>query len=649
MENMGDAVITINQMGIIETFSRVAEEIFGYSAEDVIGENISRLMPEDIAKHHDGYLRKYRNTGEKNIIGTKRKTTAQDKNGRQFPVELSVAEVKFANERFFVGIIQDISQREEEQQKLAEAIDAAQAATQAKSEFLANMSHEIRTPMNAIIGMSNLVLNSTLDEVQRDRIQKVHQSGLGLLGIINDILDFSKIESGKLEFEQQLFSLDEVFDNVITLVSLVAFEKNIELIFDVDPQLPKHLVGDPLRIGQVLINLLSNALKFTPQDGEIVLTVRFDQEADDAVKLNFSVKDNGIGMTAEQTGKLFEAFTQADNSITRRFGGTGLGLSISRYLIDRMGGSIEVKSEQDVGSEFIFDLQLKTSVEHPDGMTRRIKTSDVHVMIVDDNRTSRQTLLSMLEKLGFSVEEAASGAELLERLENCDSNCPFKVVLLDWLMPGEDVVQIAHQVSSITQTIKLAQLIMTNPHGEAEAREMTADLDIVDYLHKPFSPVILQNKVLSAAGEKATGRQTAKNNNEYLLKAIDALRDVRVLLVEDNEINQELANELLTSKGIIVTVADNGKQALEILENESFDAILMDCQMPVMDGYTASREIRSKAGYENLPILALTANAMQGDLEKSIEAGMNAHISKPIDVSKMFITMAKWIKPGFDD
>ena len=645
LETAPDSIITITDKGIVESFNPASERIFGYKENEVIGQNVKILMPEPLKSEHDDYLAKYLKTGEKTAVDHTRETTGLRKDGVTFPIEVKVSEMSIDGKQTFIGMIQDITERKEAEDKLKAAKAAAEEATKAKSDFLANMSHEIRTPMNAIIGMSHLALQTELNRKQQNYIEKVHRSGESLLGIINDILDFSKIEAGKMTMEKIDFRLEDVFDNLANLVGLKAEENGLELMFDLSAELPTALIGDPLRLGQILVNLGNNAVKFTEQ-GEIVVAVEVVEQSDEEAKLHFSVRDTGVGMTPEQQTKMFQSFSQADSTTTRKYGGTGLGLAISKTLTEMMGGEIWLESEAGVGSTFHFTAML--GKQQGEASLRRSSATELgalRVLVVDDNASSREILTTMLASFGLRVDQTGSGEAALALLDQAN-NDSYKLVLMDWKMPGMDGVDVTRAIQNSIDLIEIPTVIMVTAYGREEAILAAEGVDIQGFLTKPVTPSSLLDGIMLAMGHEVASENRAANRQEEAAQDIAKLCGAKVLLVEDNEINQELALELLTSNGLIVEVANNGQEALDMLDKESFDGVLMYCQMPVMDGYTATRNLRAQSRFKDLPILAMTANAMAGDREKVMDAGMNEHIAKPININDMFGTMAKWITPS---
>jgi signal transduction histidine kinase/DNA-binding response OmpR family regulator len=532
--------------------------------------------------------------------------------------------------------------------ELKHAQSDAEAATRAKSEFLANMSHEIRTPMNAIIGMSRLAPKTGLDARQRNYIQKVARSSEALLGIINDILDFSKIEAGKLEMESTDFDLGSLMDHLANLVGLRAEEKGLELLFALPAALPQALVGDPLRLLQVLVNLGNNAVKFT-EHGEVTVRVEEVERGDGRIRLRFCVSDTGIGMSTAQQRGMFVPFTQADASTSRRYGGTGLGLAICRHLVGLMGGSIELSSAPGSGSSFRFDALFGLRAGALPAVPRFEGTEPPRVLVVDDNPGARTMLAGMARELGLGAEEAADGWDALRAASLAAATPrPFAAVLIDWKMPGLDGLQCAMQMRAALGERAPAIVLMPAYDREALLQAMQAQVGQPTYgvLPKPVSPAALHDALASALGLAPRPASGGAERAESLDDRRNQLRGARVLLVEDNQINQELTVEMLGEAGISVTLAANGREALDVLARQPFDGVLMDCQMPVMDGYEATRRIRSEPRWQTLPIIAMTANAMLGDRERTLAAGMNDHIAKPIDVPDMFATMARWIRPA---
>ena len=646
LESIGQGLFRLDDEGCINYINPVGMRLLGYRSHEIIGRSITSLG-HNLARE-DKYQEQIDHTIYQILNGNQVLTQLsgffRTKDGSVLPIEFFCNPV-YRNKRIigWVVVFSDISERLKMEQDLRKALDRAEQASRAKSDFLANMSHEIRTPMNSILGMSQLVLQTRLESKQRNYIEKVNRSAQSLLGIINDILDFSKIEAGKLTLEETPFQLDSVLNDVRNIVSFNAEEKGLELLFDLPVGLPQ-LVGDPLRLSQVLLNLGNNAVKFTEQ-GEILVKVSVTEQTSEMISLNFSVKDTGIGLSEEQLQRLFQSFSQADTSTTRKYGGTGLGLAISQRLVDMMNGKIWVDSEKGNGSEFQFSLSFETRCQSADSEALEYLEQE-RVLVVDDNPTAREICRNMLQKFGMVTTEAATGDEALRLVLAAEaSQTPFSLIVMDWKMPGLDGINAARLIFQQCQ-LEPPHCILMTAFGQDLASTSDEGSNIRAYLPKPLTASSLLNTISRVFGKSLPFTPQPMASSRKTEEAINKLSGAEILLVEDNEVNQELAIDLLESNGMKVTVAENGRQALDILHMETFDGVLMDCQMPVMDGYEATRKIRQNPKWGNLPILAMTANAMAGDRAKVLEAGMNDHIAKPIDFEDMLTKMAFWISPS---
>jgi two-component system, sensor histidine kinase and response regulator len=623
--------------------NKAYEREFGTTSDSLKGKTALELdyLPEaDRRKFHEEDMAVIRAAGRRGY-----ELPIQYADGETHTTLYSVDGFRLANGSpgGLIGLLVDITDQKRVAEELREAKAKAEEATQMKSMFLANMSHEIRTPMNAIIGLSHLALKTPLNAKQRDYVSKVHNAGTSLLAVINDILDFSKIEAGKLDLETTDFRLDEVIGSVTTLTAQKAHEKGLEFLAHVAPGIPEHLLGDPLRLGQILTNFVNNAVKFT-ENGEIRLDIALLERTGEKVQLKFSVRDTGMGMTREQSAKLFQPFTQADMSTTRKHGGTGLGLTICRRLVELMGGRISLESEPGVGSTFYFTVWLGVGSATGTGKIVPEKLTHLRVLVVDDNPAAREILQEPLSTVTNRVDVVASGKEAIATIQQHDATEPYDIVFMDWRMPGMDGLQASRHIKS-DETLKHApHIVLVTAFGREEVREEAERLQLDGFLVKPVTKSMIVDTLVNVFAD-SDEQASAKSEGEEMAR----LRGARILLVEDNEINQQIAVELLEGAGAAVRVANNGRVAVETLANGSqpppFDVVLMDLQMPEMDGYQATAKLRADARFSALPIIAMTAHATIEERQRCLAAGMNDHISKPIDPGMLFETVGRYYRP----
>ncbi len=672
LDMAGDAIITIDENGLIQSYNDMAEKTFGYTAKEAIGNNITMLMPDgDHKEHHNDYLRLSNNPGVISVISSPRELQGKSKDGRIFPIELAVTEVRTDEERIFVGVTRDISERkkwqdemeertaelEEQGAALAEAKTQAEEATRMKSEFLANMSHEIRTPMNGVIGMTNLLLETDLDPTQKTYARTAVSSAENLLQLVNDILDFSKIEAGKMEFEIIPFDLQGLIEEVADLIAIKAQEKDLEMLLRFAPDIPRYVMGDPGRVRQVLLNLASNALKFT-EAGHILIGIDAIGEKDGKMEFRAYVEDTGIGIAEDKQEHVFGKFSQADESTTRKFGGTGLGLTICRELAHMMDGDVGLTSTLGLGSKFWFSfcLAIDESAKERKTIDPSVDLSGIHAIIVDDNKVAQDIAIEHMRKAGMKVVVASSGKEALEVMrKQVDKGVPFEIGVLDYMMPGMDGVELAKAIKADKNLNKTALLMISSAPSRGDGKRMQ-ETGFYGYLTKPCSG----NDIIRAL---AAVRSMQLGKVPFTLITRHSLRDAdyrektdaeeanfdgaQIMLAEDNPTNQMVATTMLTKMGCHVTPAGNGQEAVKLAKQRNFDLIFMDCNMPEMDGFEATkiiRELEKREGFPKTPIVAFTAYAMKGDDQKCFAAGMDDYITKPVKRGAMVDVLKKWLK-----
>ncbi len=635
-ETAPEAIISADAQGRIIYFNPGAERSFGYSATEATGQPIKMLVPERLQESQQKETARCLCRGEANVVGKTFDLVGQRKDGTAFPLTLSLSSWESSGAVFFTAILRDITERKLAMEQLQKAKQAAEAASRAKSEFLANMSHEIRTPMNGIIGMTELALDSELTSEQRENLEMVKLSADSLLSLLNDILDLSKIEAGHLDFDVIDFRLRDGLGDTMKMLSLRAHQKDLELVYRIQPEVPDVLVGDPTRLRQVVVNLVGNAIKFTSR-GEVVLQIDLESQTEQEVLLHFSVADTGVGIPVEKQRVIFEAFAQADGSMTRKYGGTGLGLAISTRLVEMMGGRIWVESEPGQGSRFHFTTRLGVSKEQAIKRTpaEPVKLVDLPVLVVDDNATNRRILHSLLVGWKMKPTEVDGGRAGLEALERAQrTGEPFALILLDAQMPEMDGFTFAQRVKQKPELAGSIIMMLTSAgqHGDA-AR--CRELGIAAYLNKPVKQSELLHAIVETLGKRPPSEARPALVTRHSLR--ESRVRLRILLAEDNAVNQMLVLRLLEKQGHTVTVAANGRAALAALEQQPFDLVLMDVQMPEMDGLEATAAIREKERLTgaHIPIVAMTAHAMKGDQEWCLAAGMDGYVCKPINIQEL--------------
>jgi two-component system sensor histidine kinase/response regulator len=637
-----DAIICADATGEITFWNAAAERIFGYTADEVAGRGVhSVLAPENVREVAEQAMAHWRLTGEGTSIGTTVETIARHKDGHEFPVELSLSSAKQGDHWQAIGVLRDISARRLEEERKARLMAELESASRAKSQFLANMSHEIRTPLNGILGMTDLLINSPMSENQREYLEVIQESGDALLSVINSILDFAKIEAGKMDLDFGPFDIKALLQNTLRTFNEKAHSQGVQLNLNLDARIPDEVVGDEAKLRQVFLNLIGNALKFT-RNGAVSVEAGVEDINDDEVVMAFSVSDTGIGISQDKHSIIFEPFSQADSSTTREYGGTGLGLAITAQLVELMHGRIWVESAPGQGSVFHFSACFGTQQmdrvreAHP-----AIDTlSGVKTLIVDDNATNRMILDRFLSQWNMNSEAVASGVDALTRLKtNRGERDPIRLIIMDGLMPGMDGFETIDRIRREFQGT-WPIIVMLTSSDQPEDEERCRRLGVSGYLRKPVRQEVLLRCIESALGVQSTATSGAASASDTEGMMRDGLK---ILLAEDNAVNQRVVVLMLERRGHFVTVAHNGQEAVELLEQQSFDVVLMDALMPVLDGYEATIRIRERerGTGRHVPIIALTANAMKGDSDRCLEAGMDGYLAKPVKTDSLLNEIAR--------
>jgi len=645
MNSLVDGLISINEKGIIENINNSACRLYGYSKLEILGKNIKILMPNPYQSEHDEYLSNYLRTGKGKVIGNEVKVTGLKKDGSIFPMELSVSKMIIGGKTKYSGIIRDDTERLKNENELIKAKEDAQRADVAKSNFLASMSHEIRTPMNGVLGMIELLQDTPLNTQQEDIVKTISNSGLALLEIINDILEYSKIEAGKIEIELIKFNLEQTIYDVTHLLLVKAEEKNIELSFYYHTDCPTHVIGDAGRIRQIMLNLVGNAVKFTDK-GRVLVEVKCQSQVNNHYNICIEVTDTGIGLDNRTKQKIFESFTQADNSTSRKFGGTGLGLSISKQLVELMNGKLNVKSIKGEGSTFWIELNLENA-EFQDAI-ERTGIENISVLIVDENPVNLKILRKQLEKFRMLVDDTLNPLDALPLMISAkQSGNEYKLVIIENKMSELSGDNLGRIILSHKDFKHTPLIILTSSSGLGKTK-VFKDIGFSAYLTKP----ILSDMLYKTLSHVLITPDKNNENNRILTRhsIIDAELDGKyipkqlngkILLVEDILINQKVALGLLNSFNLEIDIANNGKEALEKYTQVKYDIILMDCQMPIMDGFEATKIIRKTD--KSTPIIAVTANALSTDRDKCNQAGMNDYLAKPFNRQQLIDILDRWL------
>ena len=652
LDNALDAIITTDTQGRVIDFNPSAEHLFGYARAEIMGQNfINFLIPPALRKKKRAWLRRHAICrGKAPAFKLREELPCLRSDGKIIDIELSLIATHQQEELQFTAFLHDITDRKQLLKSLQETLTVAESSNQLKSNFMANMSHEIRTPMNAVMGFNALALRSDLSPVVRDYLKKADNASHTLMGIIDDILDFSKIEAGKMELDPVTFNLHDVFDRLANLFIQQTTEKGLELILSMPPNFDHTLFGDMRRLEQVLINLIRNAIKFT-EKGAIIVQTKLTKQSSDQITATFLVMDTGIGIDPKRLPHLFEPFVQADGSTTRKYGGTGLGLTISKNLVDMMGGKISATSTLGKGSTFSFDLpfEYRSSVQQkPPTLPDHLQ--GMRVLIVEDSALTRKILRDILSVFFVDIHSVSSGEAALAELQMAThKKIDYRLILMDWRLPGMDGIETSAKViehlSSRQPPIDIPKIIMMTAFGKKEIQQQAKNIGVASFVSKPMTRAQLFRAIMEVFGEKVSNTDRPATYLSGTTETTKQISGARILLVEDNIINQEIAHELLVRVGLTVVIANNGKEALEKVQQSAFDAVLMDVQMPEMNGLEATRRIRSDVRFKDLPIIAMTAHVMANEQKECLNAGMNAHLAKPIRTERLYGLLTQWIGP----
>ena len=633
LETMKEGILVLDEDANIVEVNQAFVSTWGYTLDDIKGEPIQTIFHPRHRPRYTEEINQYKESGEPLAPDVVEIVDAVDMNGREFPITYVYSEFLFGKERMFLVTVSDISDQERHKRELIEAKNMAELAAEAKAIFLANMSHEIRTPMNGVMGLLDLVGDTDLDSQQSSLVRTAKVSAESLLNVLNDILDISKIEAGKIDLEQTEFEIDSVLEEVVTLFHVAALDKGLELSCYIDPSLDRRVIGDPTRIRQIASNIIGNAVKFT-HEGEVEVRVEVKAEHSDRYSVAIVVRDTGIGMSENALKTLFDPFSQGDSSTTRKFGGTGLGMAISRQLIELMDGKIEATSEPGVGTIFRVEMDLSHSAKREARYRNASQLPKTNILVVDDNATNRAIISAYLANWNIDFSVAKSVKDALDILEENDPNT-FDICLTDYHMPDADGIDLARAIGDRNLAPSMMTALLSSSAAEVSSmREVGISMSI----NKPIRQKELFDLI-------ARCRDVNLKQEEEVSEVEETL-DGRVLLVEDNKVNQLVAQSLLEKLGLDVDVAVDGEKALDAMRKNEYDLILMDCLMPVMDGYQATkarRQYESENNLPRIPIVALTANAMSGDREKCLDAGMDDFLSKPIKLDDMKQKLQEWL------